>query len=108
VSKERAQRRAVREAELAVVRAKRARVVARRDRRRALARRLKPRLPDRRTGRLLARRTPAQRAAVAAIAVAAVGLIWLKVDSLQLRIALTLLVGVAVPVFVVLAFDRRI
>jgi hypothetical protein len=108
VSKERAQRRAVREAELAVTRAKRARQVARRDRRRAFARKLRPRLPDRRTGRLFARRTPAQRAAVAALTVAAVGLIWLKVESLQLRIALTLLVGVALPVFVVLAFDRRI
>jgi hypothetical protein len=108
VSRERAQRRAVREAELAVVRAKRARLVARRDRRRALARRLRPRLPDRRTGRLFARRTPAQRAAVAAVTVAAVGLIWLKIDSLETRIALTVVVGVALPVFVVLVFDRRI
>jgi hypothetical protein len=72
-----------------------------------MVRRLRPTLPDRRTGRLLARRTPAQRAAIAAAAVLTLGLIWLKIDSLELRIGLTLLAALALPVLVVLIFDRR-
>jgi hypothetical protein len=107
VSKERAQRRAVRLAEAERDRARRARIVARRDRRRALARRLRPRLPDRRTGRLYARRAFAQRAGIALTAILAVWLVWWKFDGLATRLALTIVIAVAAPAAVVLTFDRR-
>jgi hypothetical protein len=107
VSRERALRRAAREAEAARERARRERVVARRARRRALVRRLKPRLPDRRTGRLYARRAFAQRLGIALTGLLAVGLIWWRVDGLSTRIALTIVVAVAAPAVVVLTFDRR-
>jgi Flp pilus assembly protein TadB len=107
VSKERARRRAVREAEAAVARARRARAVARRERRRAFVRRLTPRLPDRRTGRLFARRNRAQRAVVGALTVLAALLVWLLVDSLALRLALITVLLLALPALVVIAFGRR-
>jgi hypothetical protein len=107
MSRERAQRRAVRLAEAERERARRARQVARRDRRRALARRLTPRLPDRRTGRLYARRALAQRIGIGLTALLAVGLIWWKFDELTTRLALTIVVAVAAPAAVVLTFDRR-
>jgi hypothetical protein len=106
VSKERARLRAEREAAHAVARAKRARQVARRERRRAMLRRLTPRLPDRRVGRV-GGRPWWQRTVIAIVAVSALAAIWTYVDTLALRIGLTLLVLVALPVFVVAAFDRR-
>jgi hypothetical protein len=107
VSKERAQRRAVRIAEATRERERRARRVARRERRRALVRGLTPRLPDRRTGRLYARRAFAQRLGIGLVAVAAIGLIWWQVDGLSTQIALTIVVIVAAPAVVVLALGRR-
>jgi len=107
VSKERAARRAVRLAKAQRDRARRERLVARRSRRRALARRLTPRLPDRRTGRLYARRAFAQRLGIALTALLAVALIWWQVDGLSTQVALTIVVAVAAPAAVVLTFDRR-
>jgi hypothetical protein len=107
MSKERAARRAVRLAEAQRERAARERVAARRARRRAALRRLTPRLPDRRTGRLYARRSRAQRAGIGLVAALAVALIWLRVGDLGARIALTALVLVASPALIVLTFDRR-
>ena len=83
----------VREAEAAVQKAKRARQVARRARWRSLRRALSPRtlyrriVPDRLTG------LPAA--------------VWLLLDSWPVRIGLTVLAVVAVPVLSVVAFDRR-
>jgi hypothetical protein len=107
VSKQRAQRRAVRLAEAEKDRARRARLARRRARRRALARRLTPRLPDRRTGRLYARRAFAQRVGIALTAILAVSAIWWQFDELTTRVALTIVVAVAAPAAVVLTFDRR-
>jgi predicted small integral membrane protein len=108
----------VRLAEAEAARTARQRARERRERRRALLRRLRPVLPDRlpfsgrprrrRTGRLFARRTRGQRAAVAIVALAALVLVWLGIDSLSTRIALTALIGIATPALTVLAFDRRI
>jgi hypothetical protein len=107
VSRERAARRAVRLAEASRERARRERLVARRARRRALLRRVTPRRPDRRTGRLYARRAFAQRLGIALTALLAVGLIWWQVDGLSTQVALTIVVAVAAPAAVVLTFDRR-
>jgi hypothetical protein len=103
VSRERALRRAARLAE--VERARLAR--ERRERRRARLRALRPRLPDRRTGKLYPRRTRAQRAGIVVAAAVALGMIWLLVDSLPTRIALTALVAIGSPALVVLTLDRR-
>ncbi|HYN96888.1 MAG TPA: hypothetical protein VES42_23855, partial [Pilimelia sp.] len=92
-----------------VDRARRARSRARRERLRAVRRRLRRslRLPDRRTGRLLPRRTRGQRAGIAVFALVAAGAIWLYVDGLGMRLALTVLLVLALPALVVLALDRR-
>jgi hypothetical protein len=108
MSKERARRRAARLAEAEAARAARLRAVRRRERRRALLRRMRPALPDRRTGRLFPRRTRAQRAAVTVTALTALGLVWLGIDSLPARIALTALIAIVTPALTVLVFDRRI
>jgi hypothetical protein len=103
VSKTRALRRAARQAEVARAAAAR----ERRARRRATLRKLRPRLPDRRTGRLYPRRTRAQRAGIAVVGATVLAFVWLYVDSLPTRIALTALVIVASPVLIVLTLDRR-
>ncbi len=107
MSKERARLRAVRLIEAERERAVRARRVARRQRRRALLRRLTPRLPDRRTGRLFARRSRGERAGVVGLSLAALAAIWLLIDSLALRLLLTMLMLLALPAVVVIALDRR-
>ena len=107
MSKERAQRRAVRLAKAERDRARRQRTVARRQRRRSLLRRLIPRLPDRRTGRLYARRAFAERAGIGLTAILAVAVIWWQFDELTTRIALTIVVVVAAPAAVVLTLGRR-
>jgi Flp pilus assembly protein TadB len=112
MSKQRAARRAAREAEEAKLRAKRARQVARRARGRALRTAVDPRrayrrvVPDRRTGRL-GRRSSGERFVITTMTVIALAAVWFLIDSLALRIAFTLLAVVAVPVAVVVAFDRR-
>jgi hypothetical protein len=107
MSKERAGRRVARQAEQEKARGARERSQARRALRRALARRLTPRLPDRRTGRLYARRTRAERIAIGVVAALALGWIWWYFDDLGARIALTALVVVAAPALIVITLDRR-
>ncbi|MFG1950877.1 hypothetical protein [Micromonospora sp. NPDC048830] len=106
MSKERARRRAAREAQLERERAVRRRRVARRERRRAVVRRLMPRWPRRRTGRL-ARHTRGERAAIVGLTGVALLGIWVFVDSLALRLALVALLLLGLPAIVVLALDRR-
>jgi Flp pilus assembly protein TadB len=108
MSKQRALRRAARLAQAEKARAVRERTLRRRAARRELTRRLRPRLPDRRTGRLYPRRSRAQRAAIVLAAGVALTLIWLLADSLATRIALTALVAVGSPALIVLTLDRRI
>src|SRR5262245_48057752 len=107
MSKERARRRAERLAEAEKARAAKAVAAERRQRRRAMMRRFAPRRPDRRTGRMFARRSKAERAGIAVAAGAALFLIWILLDSTSLRVGLTALVLLATPALVVLTFDRR-
>jgi hypothetical protein len=120
MSKERALRRAAREAEAERERVRRSRRTQRAGRRRALLRRLTParrttrrrallrRLtPARRTGRLYARRGYAQRVVIALATVAVLAFVWWQFDDLATRLALTALVAVAAPAAVVLTFGRR-
>ncbi|HEX5541666.1 MAG TPA: hypothetical protein VFX60_08890 [Micromonospora sp.] len=108
MSKERARRRAARQAEAERLRVARAREVARRERRRALLGRLRPRLVERRTGRLFVRRSRGERAAIAVAALVALAAIWLFVADPALRLLLTLVMLLGLPAVVVIAFDRRI
>jgi predicted small integral membrane protein len=80
---------------------------ARRERRRAVWRRLRPRRPDRRVGRLFARRSRPQRAAIGTVGAVLVGLVWLLADSLATKVAVTVLIALAAPAAIVLTFDRR-
>jgi hypothetical protein len=105
VSRERALRRAAREAEAGRRRMRHERARERAARRRALLRRLAPR--RRRTGRLYARRALAQRIGIGLVAVLAVGVVWWQFEDLATRLALTVVTAVAAPAAVVLTFDRR-
>lgn len=104
MSKERALRRAAREAEQLRVREKRARTEARRAKRRRILGRLRTLRPGR-TGRL-AKHTRGQRAILATVLVMGLLLIWTLAGSVALSIALTLLLVLALPVLAVLAFDK--
>ncbi|MET7878159.1 hypothetical protein [Micromonospora profundi] len=106
MSRERARRRAEREAVLARERAVRQRRVARRQRRRAVVRRLTPKVRWGRSGRL-ARHSRGERAAIVLLTGAAVVMIWTFVDDLALRIALIVLLLLVLPAIVVIALDRR-
>lgn len=106
MSKERARRRAVRQAEAEAERAVRRRRVARRERRRAVVRRLTPKVRRGRTGRL-ARHTRGERAAIVLLTGAALVGIWYFVDDLALRLALVVLLLLVLPAIVVIALDRR-
>ncbi|NJP35260.1 hypothetical protein [Micromonospora thermarum] len=106
MSKERARRRAVREAEAARERVIRERRLAHRARRRALARRVTPTLRRGRTGRL-PRHSRGERAAIVVLTGAAILLIWSLVDDLALRLALVALLLLVLPAIVVIALDRR-
>jgi hypothetical protein len=106
VSKERARRRAEREAIQAVAQAKRTRLELRRARRRALVRKLTPR--QRRRAWLLGRRSPGQRAAIVGVAIGLLWLVWYFVEPWPLRIAFTILVVLVLPLIVVVTFDRRV
>ncbi|MDG4796589.1 hypothetical protein [Micromonospora sp. WMMD1082] len=106
MSKERAQRRAAREAELARRRVLRERATARRDRRRALLRRMVPTVRRGRTGRL-PRYSRGERSAIVALTLAAIVLIWALVPDLALRLMLIVLLLLVLPVIVVIALDRR-
>jgi hypothetical protein len=108
VSKERALRRAAREAEEAAARAKRARQVAGRAKRREIKRRLTPRLPKRgRVGKLYPRRTRGQRALIGLVLILLLGLVWYEFDDITTRIAMTIVVLLVLPAAVVIAFGRR-
>jgi hypothetical protein len=105
MSRERAVRRAAREAEAERRRTRHERARERAARRRTLVRRLAPR--RRRTGRLYARRALAQRIGIGLVAVLAVGVVWWQFEDLATRLALTVVIAVAAPAAVVLTFDRR-
>jgi Flp pilus assembly protein TadB len=104
VSKERARRRAERLVVLEREKAARARRVTRRQRRRELVRRLTPRRG--RSGRLY-RRSRAERAGIAVVPLLAIAAIWLFVPDLGLRIVLSLMIVIALPVLVVVILGRR-
>ncbi|ABP55625.1 hypothetical protein [Salinispora tropica] len=106
MSKERARRRAAREAEAAQRRAVRQRQLARQAQRRALLRRLTPPVRRGRIGRL-PRRTRGERAAIVLSTVAAILMIWSLVDDLALRFGLVALLLLVLPAVVVIALDRR-
>ncbi|MGN9907101.1 hypothetical protein ACTMTJ_06030 [Phytohabitans sp. LJ34] len=104
MSKERARRRAEREALAAREKAK----AARRRQRRDALRRLKPTLPRRRrTGTLLARRSRAQRAGIVAVSAVLIAATWFLVDPLGLRLVLIVLLMLVLPAVVVIALGRR-
>jgi hypothetical protein len=107
MSKERALRRAAREAEAAATRAARERATARKARRRQVLRKVTPRLPDRRVGKMFPRRTYRERVIIVAGLIAGVALIWWNFDDLLTRLALTGALIVALPAVVVIAFGRR-
>jgi Flp pilus assembly protein TadB len=109
VSKERARRRAVREAERQRAIRLNERRQARTARRRALLARLVPR-PVRvaRQGGLLARRRRAQNAVVALGFVLVQVLVWLLWGSALVSFGAVVLSLLLIPVVVTLAFDRRI
>ncbi|MDT5027410.1 MAG: hypothetical protein QOE61_3836 [Micromonosporaceae bacterium] len=106
MSKERARRRAEREATRAVAQAKRGRLERRRARRRALVRKLTPR--RRRRAWLLGRRSPGQRAAIAGVGIGLLWMVWYFVEPWPLRIAFTILAVLVLPLLVVVTFDRRV
>jgi Flp pilus assembly protein TadB len=104
-AKERARRRALREAEAAKDQAARDRLAARRRRRKALLRRVTP--ARRRTGRLFARRSRGERAGIVLLTVLFLGLVWLVIDDLALRLVLTALTVIGLPAIVVAVLGRR-
>lgn len=107
MSKERARRRAAAMAEREQVLQQRQLQRERRSRRRARIDRLKPHLPARRrTAKAWTRRTRTQRAAVFALAVAAVIVTLLFVDSWPIRLAVFALVAIGTPALSTLAMDR--
>ncbi|MFG1701903.1 hypothetical protein ACFLIM_01795 [Nonomuraea sp. M3C6] len=109
MSKERARRRAEREAERArAIRANEERQ-ARKARRRALVARLTPR-PVRfyRQGGLIARRHRAQNVVVALGFLLVQAIVWLVWGSFTLSLAVFVFSLLLAPVVVTLAFDRRI
>ncbi len=108
MSKERALRRAAREAEEATARAARAREVARRAKRREIKRKLTPKLPKRgRVGKLYPRRKPGERVLIAMVFVILLALVWYEFSDLTTRIALTVVLLLVMPAAVVIAFGRR-
>ncbi|MEU7822350.1 hypothetical protein [Catellatospora sp. NPDC049133] len=108
MSKERKLRREAREAAARQAVAAEERRAARRLARRAFWRRISLyELRIRRTGRLSARRSAAERAGVAIVTALALFVIWTLVPSTALAVALSLLLALTLPVFVIVAFDRR-
>ena len=103
MSKERAKRRAEREALRALALARHERAERRRARWRALRRRL---TPGRRAWGL-GRRSGGQRAVMAGVTIGLLWMVWYLLDSWPLRIALTLLLLLLLPVLAVVTFDRK-
>lgn len=107
-AKVRKQRRAQRLAESQRRQEQEATRAARRLRRRELWRRLTLHgLRQRSSGRLFARRSRGERAFIAVLAVFVLFVIWTLVPSLALKVALSLLFLLALPVLVIVALDRR-
>jgi hypothetical protein len=104
LSKERAKRRALLEAE----RAERMRRHERKRARRAAVRRLVPKVRAGRTGKLFARRSAKQRAVIAILVLAVLVLVWTFIDSWPARIGISAIVIVATPALTVLVIDRRL
>jgi Flp pilus assembly protein TadB len=106
MSKERARRRAVREAEAA--RQKEAR--ERRARRQAVVGRLAPGVPAlprrRRVAKVWTRRSRSQRATVVAVALAVIVLTFLLTDSWGIRVAVLALALIGTPALTTLALGR--
>jgi hypothetical protein len=107
MSKERAIRRAARQAEEQRQREIRERRSARQRRRRALLARLVPSRARRNTGTLVPGRSTGQRIAIGAVAAGLLLLVWTQIASLGTRIGLSALIVVTLPALVVLTFDRR-
>ena len=108
MAKLRAQRRAERQRRIQAAQAKEARRLAWRRRRRAAWRRVTLHdLRVRSSGNLLARRSRAQRAVVVVFVLVSLFVIWWGVASTALSVALTALLVLAVPVLVIVAFDKR-
>jgi hypothetical protein len=108
MSKERARRRAEREAEAVRLEASRAAKVARETRRQRRWARLRARLPSSsRPDGPLARRRRIQNRAVFALFLAVQGAAWLIGLSWTARFAVLVLSVLITPVVVVMAFDRR-
>ncbi|RJL31199.1 hypothetical protein [Bailinhaonella thermotolerans] len=111
MSKERARRRAEREAERARAMAERARREERVRRRRELRARVRGALPRRvrvaRQRGLLARRRRSQNAVAVVLFLFVQVAGWFLLDGWAARIALFLFSLLLLPVFVTLAFDRR-
>ena len=107
MSKERKRRREIREAENRRVLERNARIDARRAGRKALWRRLTLHEWRQRSNGTLTTRSRAQWAIIVTLALLLLFLIWKLVASVALSIALTLLLVLAMPVLVIVAFDRR-
>jgi len=104
VSRERAQRRAARQAEAEQRQAQARRRATRSARWRRLRERILPR--RRRTGRLSSRRNRAQFAGIAVGIIVALSVAWYAVDSWPERVAATVLALLALPAIVTLTLDR--
>nr|BFE66134.1 hypothetical protein GCM10020063_106600 [Dactylosporangium thailandense] len=104
MSKERAKRRALLEAE----RAERMRRHERKRARRAAVRRLVPKVRVGRTGKIFARRSWKQRIIIAILVLAVLALVWTSIDSWPARIGISAILIVATPALTVLVLDRRI
>lgn len=108
MAKERKQRRALRQAESQRLQQEHARLQARRAKRQELWRRLSfHEFRRRSSGRVLARRSQGERAFVGVMTVLVLFVVWSLAPSLALKIALSLLFILALPVLVIVAFDRR-
>jgi preprotein translocase subunit SecF len=107
MSKERAIRRAVRDAEAAKARAARERAATRKAMRRQLLHRVTPRRPEHRVGKLYPRRSYGERVMIILAIVVALGLIWIYVASFATRVALSATLLIVAPAIIVVAFGRR-
>ena len=107
MSKERAERRAVRLAEQEKAAARRQKDAARDARRSALRERWSPKDRRGRPDSVLARKRRRQDAAVAFIMLSVLVVSWLLLESWAARVAAVLIGALAVPVLVTLLFDRR-
>lgn len=105
MSRERAKRRAEREAARAAEQAIRLRRARRRQRWAALLRRLTPRRGRAAWG--LGRRSPGQRSLIIGIGALLLLVVWFLVDSLATRVGLSVLVLLLLPVVAVVSFDRK-